>query len=59
MHMKYSKVTCDNIMHVKILSDKLNKQTKFGTSHAFKRLMFHVMHNRKFWEVDMLGHWCN
>ena len=46
-------------MHVKILSDKLNKQTKFGTSHAFERLMFHVMHNRKFWEVDMLGHWCN
>ena len=44
-------------MHVKILSDKLNKQTKFGTSHAFERLMFH-MHNRKFWEANMLGHWC-
>ena len=46
-------------MHVKILSDKLNKKTKFGTSHAFERLMFHVMHNRKFWEADMLDHWCN
>ena len=44
-------------MHVKILSDKLNKQTKFGTSHAFEKLMFH-MHNSKFWEANMLGHWC-
>ena len=44
-------------MHVNILSDQINKQTKFGTSHAFERLMFH-MHNRKYWKADMLGHWC-